>query len=87
MLIDTRSAPLEGSTTGETVPTYLAHFNNSSKLLHMNSHYGACIHMLLRMMCVQCNMLLGWFDLSMFFLNNFFNDKIFARSLVLYNLL
>ena len=35
MLIDTRSAPLEGSTTGETVPTYLAHFNNSSKLLHM----------------------------------------------------
>ena len=53
----------------------------------MNSHYGACIHMLLRMMCVQCNMLLGWFDLSMFFLNNFFNDKIFARSLVLYNLL
>ena len=60
--------------------------------------FGACIflhprtpalliHMLLRMMCVQCNMLLGWFVLSMFFLNNFFNDKIFARSLVLYNLL
>lgn len=30
MLIDIRCALLEGSTTGETVPTYFAHFKNSN---------------------------------------------------------